>query len=214
MFRKILIFTVMLAGPSVLAAQNQPQSRTWSIDVTPQVGYRTSMTFDTEPEVQGSTPRVVLDSNPGYGVAFGVRFNDDSLVEFRWTREDTEMRVTGPVVLPRQRVLVDQFHFDFTHEYVVREWPAWARAFIMGGVGWTRISSTDATNSFTRLSFGLGGGIKAFPTQHLGFKLQAQWLPIWVTPEVRAFCRAGCVIQLTGQLVSQGEVAIGPVIRF
>jgi hypothetical protein len=214
-WRRILVLVVTLSTMTAsLAAQNQPQSRPWSIDITPHVGYRTSMTFDTEPPVDGVTARIVLDANPSYGVAFGVRFADENVAEFRWTREDTEMRVTGPAVLPRQRVLVDQFHFEFTHEYVVREWPVWARPFIMGGLGWTRISSTEATNTFTRFSFGLGGGIKAFPSQHLGFKLQAQWLPLWVSPEVQAFCRVGCVIHLTGQLVSQGEFAIGPVIRF
>jgi|KBSSwiStaDraftv2_1062776.scaffolds.fasta_scaffold40667_5 hypothetical protein len=211
------IFTFLLALSAFspqLMAQNQSQARTWSLDITPQVGYRTSMTFNTEPPVDGVNARIVLDANPSFGVAFGARFADQNVVEFRWAREDTEMRVTGPAVLARQRVLLDQFHFDFTHEYVVREWPAWARPFIMGGVGWTRISSTEATNTFTRFSFGLGGGIKAFPSPHLGFKLQAQWLPMWVTPEVQAFCRVGCVVHLTGQLVSQGEVAIGPVIRF
>ena len=213
---RILILSVALATmPSSLAAQANPvPPRPWNIDITPQVGYRTSMTFDTEPPVEGVTARIVLDSNPSFGVAFGVRFADENAVEFRWAREDTEMRITGAAVLPRQRVLVDQFHFDFTHEYVVRQWPAWARPFIMGGVGWTRISSTEATNAFTRFSFGLGGGIKAFPSPHLGFKLQAQWLPLWVSPEVQAFCRVGCVVHLTGQLVSQGEIAIGPVIRF
>jgi len=214
-WRQILVLAVVLCSiPSYLEAQSQPQSRPWSIDITPQVGYRTSMTFDTEPPVDGVNSRIILDANPSFGVAFGVRFADVNVAEFRWAREDTEMRVTGAVVLPRQRVLLDQFHFDFSREYVVREWPAWARPFIIGSVGWTRISHTEATNSFTRFSFGVGGGIKAFPSEHLGFKLQAQWLPLWVSPEVSAFCRVGCVVHLTGQLVSQGEITVGPVIRF
>jgi len=205
----------MIATSLPLTAQNQPSSRPWSIDITPQAGYRTRMTFDTETQVQGGpTPQIILDSNPAFGVAFGARFNHQELVEFRWSREDTEMHITNSVAFPRQRVLLDQFHFNFSHEYVLREWPIWARPFVMGSAGWTRISSTAATNSFTRFSFGVGGGVKAFPSPHFGVVLQAQWLPLWVTPEVKTLCNVACVIQLGGQLASQAEVSIGPVIRF
>jgi hypothetical protein len=210
-FLFIVIFTV--ASP--LAAQSQPSTKIWGADFTPYVGYRTSMSFDTVSEVQGVTPRIVLDSNPSYGLAAGVRFLDENVVEFRWARQDTHMDVTGtPPVFPQQRVLLDQFHFDFTREYVLRYWPVWARPFVTGGVGWTRISSTNVTNTFTRFSFGIGGGIKAFPSPHFGVKVQAQWLPIWVDPEVRTLCNVVCVLHLTGQLASQGEFSIGPVIRF
>ena len=214
-WRQILVLAVVLCSiPSYLEAQSQPQSRPWSIDITPQVGYRTSMTFDTEPPVDGVNSRIILDANPSFGVAFGVRFADVNVAEFRWAREDTEMRVTGAVVLPRQRVLLDQFHFDFSREYVVREWPAWARPFIIGSVGWTGISHTEATNSFTRFSFGVGGGINAFPSQHLGFKASGAV----VAPVGHA--RGQCLLQ--GRLrrspyrpaVSQGEITVGPVIRF
>jgi len=39
--------------------------------------------------------------------------------------------------------------------------------------------------------------------------------PVWVNPEVNAFiCGAGCVVHLGGTISSQGEVAVGPVLRF
>src|SRR5262249_6402267 len=114
----------------------------------------------------------------------------------------------------REHVSLDQFHLDASHEYVLDEWPLWARPFVTGSVGLTHISSTAGTASFTRFSFGIGGGIKAFPLRQLGFKLQAQWLPMWVKPEVQAICGVGCVIHIGGRLVSQGEVTVGPVFRF
>ena len=219
MLRRICCLGIMLITMSTpLAAQSQPEPRLWGIDITPQFGYRTSMTVTAEPEPgtqSGVTPKVVFESNPSYGVGFGVRFADVNVVEFRWSRQDTEVRITGvPTALPKQHVNLDQYHFEFTREYIVREWPVWARPFIMGSLGATHVSSTASTVSFTRFSFGIGGGVKAFPTQHLGLKLQAQWVPMWISPEVQAYCAGGCVIHINGQLASQFEFSVGPVLRF
>jgi len=216
MWQKLTLFCALFVAMSCpLAAQTQPEPRPWGIDITPQFGYRTSMTVTAEPEVEGATAKVVFDANPAYGVGFGVRFYDTNVVEFRWSRQDTQVRITGVASPPsRQHVNLDQYHIEFTHEYVPREWPKWARPYIMGSLGATHISSTATSVSFTRFSFGLGGGIKAFPSPHLGLKVQAQWLPMWINPEVKAFCSVGCVVHINGQLASQFEFGLGPVVRF
>ena len=213
--RAVSILGVALAVMSCpVLAQNAPEPLL-GIDITPNVGYRTNINFITEPGVDGINPRVSLDSGPSRGLAVGVRYNDGDVVEFRWSRQDTYMNVVGPVLPPfRERVTLDQFHMDCSHEYVVDEWPLWARPFIMASVGATRVSSTSGSPSFTRFSFGIGGGVKAFPFRRFGLKIQAEWLPLWVNPEVRALCGYGCVIFLSGRLAHQAEVSISPVFRF
>ena len=198
-----------------LAAQDRIEPRLWSIDVTPQIGYRTSMNFIAEPDVDGVRPRFVLNSSPSFGVGAGIRYNDEDLVEFRWARQDTQMYISSPLIAPfRQRVTLDQFHLDCSHEYVVDEWPVWVRPYIMASVGATHVSGAESLGSLTRFSFGIGTGIKFFPTRQIGFKVQAEWLPIWITHQTRAFCSGGCIIRFSGQVISQGEVTMGPVFRF
>ena len=205
----------MVVSSSPLAAQYQPDIKVLPFEFTPQVGYRSVMNFATEPTVEGTTAKVVLESSPSKALAFGFRLNDEDVVEIRWVRQDTQVRVTGPVVPPfKQRVTPDQFHLDCSHEYIVREWPEWARPYIMASVGVTHISGAADFVSFTRFSFGIGAGVKAFPFRHLGFKAQVEWVPLWVSPEITAFCGAGCIIHLGGKLSSQGEITVGPVIRF
>jgi hypothetical protein len=206
---------VLITMSYPLAAQGHVEPRLWSFDVSPQVGYRTSMRLLTEPGVEELPFRVSIGSNPSYGIGFGIRYNDEDVVEFRWARQRTDLHIIGPEIgTARSSVILDQFHMDFSHEYVPRDWPVWVRPFIIGSIGATHVSGTASTVGFTRFSFGLGGGVKAFPFQNVGIKLQAQWLPLWVSPEIRAFCRVGCVIHLSGQVASQGEVTIGPVFRF
>jgi len=205
----------LIALPSALSAQQQPEPRPLRFDFTPFIGYRTSMSFPVEPHVTGMNPRVVLDSSPSYGVSFGVRLNnEDDLVEIRWARQDSY--VHGEDITPqptRERVILDQFHGDFSHEAVIEDWANWARPFVLASVGATYVSG--GTNiKFTRFSFGIGGGIRFYASRHLGFKIQAEWLPVFVDPHVAFICGSGCIVHVGGTLSSQGEVLVGPILRF
>jgi hypothetical protein len=213
--RQPLTVALLLLGFSrLLAAQEPAVQKGLRFDLTPLIGYRTSMTFPIQPHVQGTYPRVVLDPNPAYGFACGVRIRDDDLVEFRWARQNSHAHVEGANLLSsEQRVALDQFHGDFTHEYVIEDWAPWARPFVMLSVGATHISGT-ADNNFARFSFGIGGGVKFFVGRHFGFRMQGEWLPVFVNPYGTAVCGAGCIVHVGGTLSSQGEVAVGPMFRF
>ena len=88
----VLAFIAMLliAFPSALSAQQQPEPKPLRFDFTPFIGYRTSMSFPVEPHVTRMNPRVVLAASPGYGVSFGMRLkNENDLIELRWARQDS-----------------------------------------------------------------------------------------------------------------------------
>jgi hypothetical protein len=166
------------------------------------------MGFTSDPGEDGVVSEFSFRNSPAYGFAVGFRAHDEDVVEFRWSRQDTKIGPTG------ERVILNQFHLDCSHEYIVDEWPAWARPYIMASVGATHISSTTNLASATRFSFGLGAGIKIFPSPRFGFKVQAEWLPLWITQKATAVCSGGCLVRFSGQLASQGEVTAGPVFRF
>lgn len=210
-FRATLL---LIALSPALRAQQQPESKPLRFDFTPFIGYRTSVSFPIEPHVSGTNPRVVVDASPSYGASFGVRLQEDGLVELRWARQDSYVHSqdVSPTI-PRQRVILDQFHGDFSREYLVDEWRPWARPFVLLSVGATHISGSTESN-FTRFSFGIGGGVRFYPGPHLGFKIQAEWLPVLVDPQVAFICGAGCIVHVGGSVSSQGEVFVGPVLRF
>jgi hypothetical protein len=84
----------------------------------------------------------------------------------------------------------------------------------MASVGATHLGSSS--NGFTRFSFGIGTGLKMSLGSKLGLRVQAQWLPIWVEPEVSGFACGfgGCIAVLSGRLTQQFEVSAGPIFRF
>jgi hypothetical protein len=214
---KLFVFTAtlyLMALSSGLSAQQQPIPKPLRFDFTPYMGYRTSMSFAVEPHVTGMKPGVVVDDSPSYGFSFGVRLREEDLIEVRWARQDSYVHTEDITPQPfRQRMILDQFHGDFSHEPLVEDWPSWAKAFVLASVGATRLSSSTSIN-FTRFSFGIGGGIRLYASPHFGFKIQAEWLPVFVDPRVAFICGRGCIVHVGGTLASQGEVLAGPILRF
>jgi len=201
----------MVFSPAL--SSQQPEEKLLRFDLTPFSGYRTSMSFAIEPHVTGTNPRLVLDASPSYGISFGVRLREEDLIEVRWARQDSYIRsVDITPQVPIQRIALDQFHGDFSHEPLIEDWPSWAKPFVVASVGATHFSSNPS--NFTRFSFGIGGGIRLLPSRHLGFKIQAEWLPALVDPSVTFVCAGGCVLHIGSTVASQREVLVGPLLRF
>ena len=211
-----MLILFLFAFSASLRAQRPPEPKPLRFDFTPFVGYRTIMSFPIEPHVSGTNPRVVIDAGPSYGFSFGVRLTgrEEDLIEVRWARQDSYLRAEDLMPLPpRRRIVLDQFHGDFSHEPWIEEWPSWVRAYVLASVGATH-GSAGGELSFTRFSFGLGGGVRFYASRHLGFKVQAEWVPILVSPDAAFVCGAGCVIHVGGNAASQVEAFVGTFLRF
>ena len=71
-------------------------------EVTPFIGGRFGGTFEIQPEGAAEV-RATLKDSTSYGVAAGVRFDDLSVIEFRWTRTKSALQFdTG--LIPWQRL--------------------------------------------------------------------------------------------------------------
>ena len=209
----VLTLAVLFAAAPACAQSLEIQG----LEVTPFIGGRFGGTFDVQPEGAGEA-RASLEDSVSYGVSAGIRFDDFSLIEFRWTRASSALRFdsgvnVNPLAAPIADVTLNQFHGDFSREFPLDEVNA-IRPFIMASVGATHLGSSS--NGFTRFSFGIGSGLKVAVNPKLGFRVEARWLPIWVEPEVSTFACGfgGCIAVLTGRLTQQFEVTAGPVFRF
>lgn len=211
----ITILSLVVSSPLLRAQETEPKPLRF--DFTPFIGYRTGMSFPVEPHVTGTNPRVVLDASPSYGFSFGARLTgrEEDLIEVRWTRQDSYIHPEELTPLPlRQRIILDQFHGDFSHEPWIEEWPIWIRPYVLASVGATHVSSSSNI-SFIRFSFGLGAGIRFYrPTRHMGFKIQGEWLPVFADPRIAFVCGGGCLVHVGGTVASQGEVFVGTFVRF
>ena len=218
----VLVFQAalnLIALSPALRAQETPEPRPLRYDFSLFVGYRSSISFPFEPHLTGANSSVIINASPSYGVSFGFRLpqREEDLVEIRWARQDSyihsEVIAPQPPLPPPQRILLDQFHGDFSHEPLIEDWPWWAKPYVLASVGATHLSGSS-TISFTRFSFGIGGGIRLYPSRHIGFKIQAEWLPVFANPQIAVVCGGGCIAHVGGTAASQGEVFAGPLFRF
>jgi hypothetical protein len=210
-----LILLLFVVAVSALA---QTPAKPLRFDFTPIVGYRTGMSVSTASETVNPTSngifKIAVDSSPAFGAAFGARIDEENLIEFRWTRMNSTMHAEPTSVFPfQQDVVIDQYHGDFSHEYIVDNWPIQVRPFILASVGATHFSGS-VTRNFTRFSFGIGGGAKFYINRNVGLRLQAEWLPVLINPNVDLACGSACVIRVKTQLASQGQFSVGPLFRF
>jgi hypothetical protein len=126
-----------------------------SFEVTPFIGARMGGTFQVQPD--GALPiEATLTDATSFGFSAGVRFDDFSLVEFRWTQATSTLRFGAPFAFVGASlgdVTLNQFHADFTREFVT---PAvkGLRSFLTASLGLTHLGASR--EDFTRFSFGFG----------------------------------------------------------
>jgi hypothetical protein len=214
--QRIIAFFLTLACTLPAAASANAQGvEIQGFEITPFIGGRFGGTFEIQPE-GAAEGRASLGDAFSFGVSAGVRFDDLSLIEFRWTRAKSPLEFdigVNPLTAPLGDVTLNQFHGDFTREFALEEVRG-LRPFLMASVGATHVGA--ANDGFTRFSFGLGTGLKLFLNSRLGVRVEARWLPIWVDPEVKRFAcgGGGCLVVLSGRLTQQFEVSVGPVFHF
>jgi hypothetical protein len=137
-------------------------------------------------------------------------------------RQNTHLGISQnsppPVATPyaltpfRVSVAVDDFLGDFSHEFPLEDTHV-VRPFMTGTLGAVRMSTP--ASAATRFAFGVGAGIKVFPSPRYGFRLQVEYLGIVRHANVQTVvCVSGCTVALDGGVTSQFQVSVGPAFRF
>jgi hypothetical protein len=183
-------------------------------DVTPMFGYSSSASSPLASDTN-SKNRARVASSGSFGIGAGVRYHDEQVIEFHYSRQSSTMRFEGlPTLSPvfSSHSVLERYLGEFTHEFVLEQ-PMAVRPFLTASVGMTRI--TAAGESYNRFAFGIGGGVKWFPLEWFGIRAQGQWLPTLIDPEIKAFiCAGGCAVTVGGKLAHQATISLGPIFSF
>jgi hypothetical protein len=210
-----VLFTLLV---SVVSAHGQ------RYEVTPLVGGMFGGTVTLE-EQRVPNFEAHVESSFSFGVAGGFRYDAEdcdgcNVIEFRWLRQNTHLALRqNPLLLPpvtaplfRPAVTIDRFLGDFTREWIVKE-ARMIRPFVTASLGAARMSTPE--NNATRFMFGIGAGMKVFPKRHWGVRFQAEYLPIVMHANLqRVVCTVGCIVILSGGVMNQFELSVGPTFRF
>ncbi len=197
----LLAFAVLVAGT--------PRAYAQSFEVVPFGGYRFGGGFYDL--VTGQ--EVDVDGAVSLGGIVNIPFRDLQ-IEALFTRQ--EARFTLPLNVDptgtRWKITVDHYQLGGLRELSYGR----ARPFLTGTLGLTRYESGD--DNEIRFSLAGGGGVKLYPTQHLGLRLDGRLYLTFVDVDGDSlFCASTlgvCIGSIDAVVVWQAEFTAGLLIRF
>ena len=199
---RAIIFAVAVAvgHPAVASAQN--------FEVAPVAGYRFGGGFF---ELVTGHP-VDLDGAPSLGLALNVPLSNGLQIEGLFTRQRARVLVPAPYPRPSASwpITVDHWQAGGLQEYDHGR----LRPFLTGTLGLTRFAATG--DSEIRFTAGAGGGVKVFPTRHVGVRLDGRVFATFVDADARVgVCSSGgCLLSFHADILWQADFTAGVVFRF
>jgi hypothetical protein len=203
-------------GAAVLAAffillGGVPEARAQKVEITPFVGYQ----FGGEVAVRNGNLRISDDVN--YGLILDVTVNRTGQVEASYTRQDTrlvfdEFRVGKR---PIYDVAVQYWQigglYRFNPTATVRPFFSLTLGLTHFGVGDKLDEEAPQISSESRFSTVLGGGVKIFPSERVGVRLQGHLYSTFLSSSSGFWCSVpgGCGVGLSGWAIWQGDVSAG-----
>jgi opacity protein-like surface antigen len=149
--------------------------------------------------IQTSSARVIggsvyndLDVKSGgnFGFTAGFFITPNAEVEFLWNRQFSQFDASNPAPsLLLADVNVDNYFGNFVYNWF--DGSSKIRPFAFGGLGAThympgdpvalpKVTSATSIDSATKFAWTFGGGVKVYPTQHVGIRLSARWTPTYI----------------------------------
>ena len=158
------------------------------------------------PELSG------LDIRGGFtwGVQVARSFTPHWGAEVSWTQQSSALQLeTGDGSADLFTMTVGQLHGNAVRQFGAVD--SRLRPFVFAGLGATFLSADDL-QSETKLSFGLGGGVKYFPWKTIGVRGHFRYKPTLLNDDDAGdFCDPFGFCQGT---LHQIEFAVGAIVRF
>jgi len=150
-----------------------------------------------------------LAGSTTWGASLGFFFSPRLGVEASWARVGSGVELsTAQASQELFDVTIDQLQGSLAYQFGSAT--SRYRPFLTAGAGASIFSSTDIDTE-TKLSFGLGAGLKWLPSKRLGARLQARYTPTYLHDKGSDFCDPFGFCQ---DWLHQFELSGGVVLRF
>jgi opacity protein-like surface antigen len=172
--KRLLTFLAFLSAAPALSQ---------GFEVTALAGYTTpgSLEHDTR-----TVEDLKLAGSSTWGASAGFFFSPRLGVEASWARVGSGVELsTAQASQEMFDVTIDQLQGSFVYQFGAAE--SHLRPFVTAGAGAAIFTSTDI-ESETKLSFGVGAGLKWLPSKWLGARLLAKYTPTYLNDKGSDFC--------------------------
>ena len=167
-------------------------------------------------------------SGGNFGFTFGVYVTPHAEVEFLYARQFSKLEASGVnAVLDISHLNVDSYFGNFVYNWNLHD--GMIRPFAFGGLGATHYaegsaiapppvgSIAAATSSLSKFAFDWGGGVKLYPSPHVGIKAMVRLVPTYIQSNpAGVWCDPyfGCWAVGDAQYSNQFEFSGGVTLKF
>ncbi len=195
-----LVFGLIVWLPSLCISQ---------VEVTPFYGYQFGGDFENAETGQ----RYDLAGGACAGTQLDIHLSEITQLEFYFSRQETELESAG--LFPTDTFFdldVSYYHIGGTLLISDKHF----QPFVVGTLGATHLSPEPASiGSLTRFSVGLGGGVRYFPTEHLGLYLAGRGLFTFIDSDTHIRIESGSTtVQMYADGLWQAVLQAGLILRF
>jgi hypothetical protein len=181
-----------------------------TIEVTPFYGYR----FGGKFEDADSGARLDIRDSPCWGGILDIALSEVTQLEFYYSRQETELHSDEDLFAATKLFDLDVDYYQLGGTLILSD-GAW-QPFVVGTLGATHLAAdAPGTDSLTGFSLGLGGGVRFFPTEHLGLYLTGRGLFTFLEGDAAFRSESGdTTVTIEGDGFWQAEFQAGLIFAF
>lgn len=184
---------------------------TWVTAAEVSVLYGTQGGGRLEDEAAGTT--LELAEKPVRALIIGTPLNHEKDLELFYSRQQTHLRDSS-VVANGDIASLDIHYLHLGGTVLSEELAGW-QGFVSGGLGVTYFSPLpNELDPETHASMSVGLGARWMPTPRVGLRLETRFYGTLFNSSTSVFCSGGCVLSVSGDLLTQYAVFGGIVFRF
>ena len=177
--------------------------------ITPIAGYQFGGGFS------GEEGEINIPAGFMYGAALDVWVRPEAQAEFMYTRQETSFEFDPAGVAPGidlGDLTIHEFQLGGTTDLGAGH----IRPYALGTLGVTWFEpANSAYDGETRFSSTLGAGLRAPVSERIGFRVEGRWIINFFNSSGSIFCSdGGCLVNFSGDFVSQGSLSGGLSIGF
>jgi len=206
----IILLVIALGSPSAAVADD-PGSR--NFEITPFAGYTWGGQFNDA--VTGADLNIRDAAN--YGLMLDFKQEEQNWIELYVSHQPTKLRPDRGALsgTPGFNLDIDYYHIGGTHGWEGER----VMPYIAGTLGVTHMTPQGpGLDPVTKFSLSLGGGVKVYATERIGFRLEGRWFGTLFNGSGSVFCAssggAACAINVQGDLFSQFVANAGLILAF
>ena len=215
MTRRFIAFAALIviaAGSAAYRADAQ-QGR---FELTPMVGWRLNSDI-SETDVAKYSQLKFADAAT-FGAALSWNTSRQTSVELEYTYSSYDATaVPRTSAVTERTVNVTQHDILFNGLYLFNTGNPHFQPFLLGGVGASILAPGGGLSSVTNFAFTLGGGIKYYASDRLGFRGDIRWMPQYLySTDGGTWCDPyyGCYYYPNDHILTQWDFKLGLIVRF